>query len=57
MDKISNIPESLRGGGLFCCWLYEDKNGRKTKIPYNPVTGQRAQTNKPDTFTDFQTAL
>ena len=57
MGKISNIPKLLRDGGLFCCWRFEDKNGRKTKIPYNPVTGQRAQTNNPNTFADFQTAL
>jgi putative DNA primase/helicase len=35
----------------------EDKNGKTTKIPYNPATGQRAQTNNPATFTDFATAL
>lgn len=57
MGKISAIPKSLRDSGLFCCWQYEVKNNRKTKIPYNPVSGQRAQTNKPSTFTDFHTAL
>ena len=57
MGKISAIPQSLRENGIFCCWQYKDKNGRKTKIPYNPTTGQRAQTNNPKTFTDFQTAL
>ena len=57
MGKSGNIPISLRHNGLFCCWRYETKNGRKTKIPYNPATGQRAQTNNPETFTCFQTAL
>ena len=57
MAKISTIPKDLRDTGLFCCWQHEIKNGRKTKIPYNPATGQRAQTNKPETFTDFKTAL
>jgi putative DNA primase/helicase len=57
MPKSSAIPLSLRQSGLFCCWRSEEKNGRKTKIPYNPVTGQRAQTNNSKTFTDFQTAL
>ena len=57
MGKISVIPGSLRQNGLFCCWKHEDKNGRKTKIPYNPETGNRAQTNNPKTFTNFQNAL
>ena len=57
MGKISTIPKYLRDNGLFCCWQHESKNGRKTKIPYNPTTGQRAQTNRPDTFTDFKIAL
>jgi putative DNA primase/helicase len=57
MPKSSAIPPSLRARALFCCWRLEDKNGKKTKIPYNPATGQRAQTNNPKTFTDFTTAL
>ncbi|MDR1409128.1 MAG: hypothetical protein LBJ12_02405 [Oscillospiraceae bacterium] len=56
MDKYLNIPESLRQRGLFCCWRYEGRGGRKTKIPYNPATGQRAQTNNPCSFVDFVTA-
>ena len=41
----------------FCCWRYEQRDGRKTKVPYDPVTGKRAETNKPETFSDFKTAL
>lgn len=56
MDKYMNIPEPLRQRGSFCCWQYEEKNGRKTKIPYDPSTGHRAQTNNPRTFVDFEIA-
>jgi len=56
MDKYSQIPPSLREHGSFCCWRYEEKNGRRTKIPINPTTGQLAQTNNPRTFVDFETA-
>ena len=55
MDKYLNIPPPLRERGLFCCWRYEDKDGRKTQIPYDPASGQRAQTNNPRTFVDFKT--
>jgi len=57
MPKSANIPQALRDRALFCCWRLEDKNGKTTKIPYNPATGQRAQTNNSKTFTDFATAL
>ena len=57
MSNFNAIPQSLRDIGLFCCWVLETKNGRKTKVPYDPLTGQRAQTNNPNTFTDFTTAL
>lgn len=28
-----------------------------TKVPYNPVTGQKASVDKPETFVDFNTAV
>ena len=56
MNDFTRIPPPLRERGSFCCWRYENKNGLKTKIPYDPATGQRAQTNNPCTFVDFETA-
>lgn len=49
-----NIPEPLRQRGSFCCWQYAEKNGRKTKTPYDPSISHRAQTNNPRTFVDFE---
>ena len=56
MLNYSSIPPPLGETGSFCCWRHENKNGRKTKIPYNPVTDQRAQANNPRTFVDFESA-
>lgn len=50
MTKTENLPAKLRERGLFCCWRYEDRNGKPTKVPYNPRTGGRAQSTNPDTF-------
>ena len=52
MTKIENLPAKLRETGLFCCWRYEEGEGDKKprKVPYNPRTGGRAQSNNPDTF-------
>jgi primase-polymerase (primpol)-like protein len=35
---------------------YEERDGSKTKIPYNPKTGNKAQSNNPSTWTDFDFA-
>ena len=46
---IKNLP--------FCCWRMETVNERKTKVPYNPKTGQMSRVDNDSTFTDFQSAM
>ena len=53
----NNLPPSLLKEGLFCCWRYEDRDGKPTKVPYNPRTGGRAQSTNPDTFASLEIAL
>ena len=55
--KVQKIPQTLKDLGEFCCWKYEVKDGRKTKVPYNPVTGYGARTNDPSTFVAYDTAV
>lgn len=50
--KIENIPEMLQRQALWCVW----KRGDRGKIPYNAVTGNKAKSNDPSTFSDFDTA-
>lgn len=50
MTNTQTLPADLRETGLFCCWRYEERNGRQTKVPYNPRTGGKAQTDNPATF-------
>ena len=52
----NNIPQKLKDTARFCCWRYETVKGRRTKVPYNPITGHKARTNQPITFTTFDTA-
>lgn len=56
MVDVSVLPDYLRLKGRFCCWHYEDRDGKKTKVPINPRTGHKAQSNNPDTFSDLATA-
>lgn len=57
MIKVDNLPAALRETGLFCCWRYEERDGKKTKVPYNPRTGGRAQSTSPATFAPLPAAL
>ena len=55
--NLDTIPASLRETGLFCCWKYEKRGGRITKVPYNPRTGNRANSTNPATFAPLSEAL
>ena len=57
MVDIKNIPAELKTACRFCAWKFEKRNGQKTKMPYNPATGDRAKINDLRTFTDFKTTL
>lgn len=50
------IPQELKIHDFWCVWKRETRNGQKTKIPYNPMTGERAETNNPSTFGSFELA-
>ena len=53
----NNLPPSLLKEGLFCCWRYEERDKKPTKVPYNPRTGGRAQSTNPTTFAPLDVAL
>ena len=55
------IPRYLVENGRFCVWKYEtrrnsDGTTQRTKVPYNPHTGHRAESDNPGTFSDYETA-
>lgn len=54
--NFMNIPAELKTACRFCVWKFEKRSGKKTKIPYNPKTGEKAKSNDARTFTDFRTA-
>ena len=53
-----SFPKELTGLKQWVCWrLVPDNNGGKDKkMPFNPITGKAAASNKPDTWTDYATA-
>ena len=52
----NNLPTEIMQNGRFCCWRYEDRGGKQTKIPYQPLTGEKARSNAPDSFCSFEEA-
>ena len=52
-----NIPQGLRETGSFCLWKYQMRDGRRTKLPYDPNTGRKARSNDQATFADYSTAV
>ena len=52
-----SLPDVIIQHGRFCCWRYEERNGKKTKVPYQPDTGMRAKSNDPSSFVSYGTAV
>lgn len=48
------FPKILLLKRNWICWKYKEVNGRKTKIPYNPLTGKKAKSTDPRTWTTYQ---
>ena len=57
MVNLGNMPEHLQKYGLFCLWKYEERDGRKTKVPYNPTTLQRGDSTDRSAFVSFPEIL
>ncbi len=54
------IPQELRSVPNWVCWQAipdESRPGKIKKIPINPRTGGQAQSNNPDTWSDFNSAF
>src|SRR5919107_1680161 len=39
------------------CWRKEERDGKSTKIPYSPTTGQRASSTDANTWSDYEEAV
>lgn len=51
--NLENIPDQLKRSENWIGWKEEQREGRLTKVPYNPETGKRASSTDPETWTDF----
>jgi len=51
-----NIPDPLKILGQWVVWRAEERNGKMTKVPYDPKTGKKAKSNDPNTWGSFTAA-
>ena len=50
------LPQELKERGAFCLWKYEERDGSRTKVPYQ-TNGLRADSANKGTFTDYAIAV
>src|SRR5215213_4921762 len=48
---------NMRDLRQWLCWRSVERDGKPTKIPYSPLTGQRASSATPETWTGYQEAV
>src|SRR5215212_6167192 len=39
------------------CWRTEERDGKPTKVPYDPSTGEKAESTNPKTWTSYEKAV
>jgi len=39
------------------CWRFEERDGKLTKVPYSPLTGEKASTTNPETWAGYSEAV
>lgn len=55
--SFEKIPQEIKDMALCCLWKYEDRNGKRTKPPYNHRTGRYARSDDPATFGPYDDVL
>jgi len=50
------LPETLTTHDQWLCWRAEERDGKMTKVPVDPNSGQFASTTDSSTWSDFRTA-
>ncbi len=57
MAGFGSVPAELRERDQWVCWRFEDRGGKKTKVPVNPNTSANASSTDPGTWGTFEAAV
>jgi putative DNA primase/helicase len=55
--NLETIPQRLTTAPHWVCWRMEEREGKPTKVPYDPRTSKKAKSNNPATWCSFETAV
>lgn len=55
--SFQNIPEELKKLDRWVCWRWEDRDGKPSKVPINPISGERAMSDNPSTWGTYWDAI
>ena len=55
-DPFPAVPAELKARPQWLVWKNETRDGKPTKVPYQ-TNGKRAQSNNPETWTDFNAVM
>jgi primase-polymerase (primpol)-like protein len=58
-EKLDIVPDELKALPNWVCYRMEERYGqpKPTKVPYNPITGDKAKANDPSTWIDYETCV
>ena len=54
---IIDTQTNIRDLRQWVCWRSEERDGKLTKIPYSPLTGDKASSTNPNTWTGYSEAV
>lgn len=57
VPQFENIPQAMKDESRWVCWMISVRNGKPTKLPIDPKTGQAASSTNPATWSDFESAV
>src|SRR5215218_6179925 len=49
--------QNIRDLRQWLCWRTEEHDGRPTKVPYSPLTGEKASSTDPETWAGYEEAV
>jgi putative DNA primase/helicase len=55
--NLAEFPAELKALPRWVCWKYENRNGKVTKVLYNPITHRRASSTDSSTWAEYAAAV
>ena len=56
LPRAEQIPSELKEQRQWVAWRYEQREGKRTKVPISGLSGELARSNDPQTWCDFEEA-